>query len=247
MNVHVPRARQGTGGFTLLEIVIVVTVLAILAGAAVPLASKAFQSKARAVTSAEQDELAEAITLYFTDVMAFPAGIDDLWIKPSGAAGWTGPYLPSTTTDRLSGDSDWSVDGWSRPYVLSVSGDVLTVTSAGADGSTATSDDVEIEIDVTHIRREQTLAALELINQAVQLYNGENLPDDPLPTNFTLLLEELVDEDLLPTTSGFQADAWGDAYVAVPPNQSPVVAIGSVNLGASAGNGGFAGGDDDDD
>ncbi|MEM7307222.1 MAG: type II secretion system protein GspG [Planctomycetota bacterium] len=221
----------GRQAFTLLEIIIAVSILAVLAGVAVPLVGKAFESKAKSVTSNELDELSESVGMYFFDVGAFPAEIDDLWIEPNGATGWTGPYISSSSTDPLSGKSDWTVDAWSRDYVLYADGDVLTITSTGGDASVGTADDLSVEVDVTHIRRDKTYAALAIINQAVQLYNAANLPTSPLPTSYTMLVEELVDDGLLPATDGFEVDGWGDAYTPVPAGQSPVVLIGSTNLG----------------
>ena len=217
-------------GFTLLEIVIAVTIMAIMAGIAVPLASKAFESKARGVTNNELDELADAVGIYFEDVLDFPGEIDDLWIEPAGVVGWTGPYLPYLSTDQLSGDSDWSVDAWSRPYVLSTLGDALTITSPGADAIAGNADDLEVEIDATPIRREHTRDQLDVLNQAVELYNGINLPDTPLSTTYSFLIQKLVDDGFMPTKTGYEVDAWGDDLVLVPAGLSPPVKIGSVNL-----------------
>ena len=222
-------------GFTLLEIVIAVSILAILAGLAVPMASKAFESRARNATRAELDRLAEAVATYFEDVLAFPAEIDDLWIAPRGATGWTGPYVPSMSTEALSGDADWNVDAWALAYEVSQAGDVLTLTSGGSDRTVGTADDLAISVDATPIRRARTLAILTVLNQAIQSYNATHLPEEPLPTSIPLLLQDLVGAGLLPTRSGFEQDAWGDPFVPVPPGESPVVAVGSVHVGATGG------------
>jgi prepilin-type N-terminal cleavage/methylation domain-containing protein len=218
-------------GFTLLEIVIAVAILAILAGAVLPLAGKAFQSKARAATRNEAAAIAEAVGLYVHDTLAFPAAVDELLVRPAGVLGWTGPYLPYMTDDPLSAESDWTVDAWSRPYALALVGDVLTIASGGPDGETGGDDDVVFQVDATPVRRARTLEQLAVLNRAVGIYNDSHLPDDPLPTAFALLLEELVDAGLLPSPSGLETDAWGDGFTPMPPGQSPVVAIGSVNVG----------------
>ncbi len=223
---------RGEGGFSLLEIVIAVTVLSVMLGMAVPVASMAFQSKAKRSTRAELDQLAEGVAAYFEDVNDFPAEIDDLLIEPTGVSGWTGPYLAMDSTDPLSGDSDWTVDAWSRDYVVTESGLVLTVASTGADGVSGTEADIAITIDGTPIRRRQTLATLVTINVAVTQYNGIYLPGTPLSTTWDIALNQLVTANLLPAKEGYETDEWGDAFVPVPAGQSPVVQIGSVNVGS---------------
>lgn len=227
-------SRFSRSGFTLLEIIITVAILAILTGISMPLASKAFESKARTATRREAADIAEAVQRYVHDTLEFPGSVLDLTMAPDGVAGWTGPYLPYTTDDPLSGESDWTVDAWSRPYQIDVRDDVWSIASGGPDRTVGTPDDIVFEVDATPMRRERTLDQLAVLNQAVSVYNATHLPDDPLPTTWPLLLEALVDSGALPTTAGYTVDAWGDAFRPDPPGRSPVVKVGSVHIGLSS-------------
>lgn len=222
-----PRARAG---FTLLELVVVVAILAVLSGAAVPVASKYFNSRARAATRTEMDELAEASLEYFRDVGRLPTGVANL-ISDPGRTGWTGPYLAVSSTDAWSGATDLSVDAWARAYAFTATGaSVLELRSRGEDGVLGDATDLVVRVDVTPVRREKTLYQLEQVNRAIGSYNARYLPGSPLPTRYSNLLSRLVSRGLLPATTPFAADGWGAAFVPDPAGRSPVVAVTSVNL-----------------
>lgn len=224
------RAPRRSGGFTLLEIVIALAVLSIMVGAVMPVASMAFQSKAKRTTREELTELADAAVEYFRDLNVLPSGVADL-INDPGLAEWNGPYLMTAYDDPLSGLTDSYVDAWSRPYQFNLpSASELQIVSGGEDGAFGTVTDLDVRLDVTSIRREKTLVLLETINQAVTSYNGQFLPDTPLPTSFGGMLSQLVATGFLPSTSEFALDAWGDGFVPVPQGMTPVVGVGSVNL-----------------
>jgi len=235
------RRRNGGAGFTLLEIVIAVAIVAILSGIAIPLAAKAFESKAKAATRREAGDVAEAVGLFVHDTLALPTSPLDLLVEPGGVDGWTGPYLPYATDDPLSGESDWTVDAWSRAYSITTADDVFTITSGGPDGTVGTDDDIAFAVDATPFRRARTVEQLARLNRAIASYNATHLPDDPLPTAYAMLLEALLDADLLPSAEGFEADAWGDAFHADPPGKSPVVAVASSNVGSAVPGGGGGG------
>lgn len=127
-------SRHGKGGFTLLELIVVVTILAILMGVVAPrimdAPDKARQSRAKT----DMKALATALQAYKLDNFNYPStqqGLEALVRKPSGspeAPNWkNGGYLASTELPK---------DPWGRTYLYVSPGqhgdfDVYTL---GADG-----------------------------------------------------------------------------------------------------------------
>ena len=119
------------GGFTLIEILVVVVILGILAAIVVPRVLER-PGEAR-VTRAKQDiqNIVTALSLYKLDNYVYPGteqGLEALVAKPSGqpeAPNWKGPYL-----DRV------PKDPWNRPYLYQHPGQHgdIDVYSYGADG-----------------------------------------------------------------------------------------------------------------
>lgn len=222
----------GQSGFSLIELVVVMAILTVLAGAAVPVVSKGLTRARVQETRRELDELAPALTAYFEDTGRFPPTFDDLERDGADVPGWTGPYLRARVGTSAGTSASLEQDAWDQPYSIGlVDGTALTVTSPGIDGRLGTEDDLALALDVTPVLRRRTLAELALLNQAVAAYNATHLPAAPLPRAMDDLLEALVEADLLPAgLDGLDTDAWGDAYRPDPPDQDPVVILQSQNL-----------------
>lgn len=225
----VPTARRG---FTLLEILIVVAVMAMLAGAAIPVASRALTSAARKATREELVQLGVAAQEYFRDTNVAPRDIRDLE-RDTGAEGWAGPYVSASAEDPSAAGGDRARDAWSRDYRVRLTGDVLTITSAGSDASLDTDDDVRIQVDFTPIRREETLEELQTINRAVTLYNGLRGADDPLPGAWSAALAKLVQAGFLVEVGAYANDAWGNPYTSASDERSPLVRVVSPSVGGA--------------
>lgn len=105
-------------GFTLVEVLVVIVVLAVIAAIVLP---KFVNSGLRSREAALKSNLRivrEAINLFQTDTGLFPASLDDLsattappkGLTSSGAladidpADWNGPYLESVPNDPISGE-----------------------------------------------------------------------------------------------------------------------------------------------
>ncbi|KMN32144.1 type II secretion system protein G [Chromobacterium sp. LK1] len=124
------RARQG--GFTLLELLVVLLIIALLAGYVGPkLFSQVDKAKVKA-TQAQMRTLGDALVQYRLDVGSYPSseqGLDALVKAPPGVAGWHGPYLAQ----------DVPLDAWGRPYQLQVPGreaeaEILSLGEEGRAG-----------------------------------------------------------------------------------------------------------------
>jgi len=224
-----PRSQSG---FSLIEIVIVMAILAVLAGTMVPMVGKTATRGKIAETRAELAALPAAVSAYFEDVGSLPPSFTDLEQNASAAAGWAGPYLIAILSASASTTSSLAMDAWNRNYAVSVTGaSTLTVTSLGPNGATGGGDDIVQLVDVTPVRRTQTMNELHTINLAIQAYNSTHLPATPLPGNYPALLSALVTGGYLPGgTSTWDTDGWGAAYAPDPPGGSPVVAVASPNV-----------------
>lgn len=225
----IQRSRSSRAGFSLIEMVVAVTILTILVGAAIPLTSKIVNSTARRATISELIGLSDAAREYFEDTGALPQSIGDLLVDPS-INGWTGPYLGGVTTDRLTGSSSFEVDGWSRPYSVTIAGDVWTCTSSAGDAAAGTADDIDVTLDVTGVRRQVSQDRLAVINVAINRYNADWGSSEPLPADWNLAFSRLVARGYLPNTNVYQLDGWGDTFTADPAGVLPVVRATSANL-----------------
>lgn len=243
---HHTGLRRAHAGFTLLELIVVIAIMAIVVGAAVPVTGKVLTYKAKKATRDELQTLSDASSDFFRDTGRLPASVGEL-LTTTGDAGWSGPYLAGVVTDAVTGHSGYEVDAWSRPYSFQVVGDQLTIRSSGEDDQYGDSGDPNIALNVTPIRREQTLDELKLINQAIVLYNGQFQITDPLDTQWSQAVDQLVGRGLLPSGGDYLTDAWGRAYEPDPPAVSPVVKVRSPSVVAvHPGSGDDAGSDLDD-
>lgn len=221
--------RRPKGAFTILEMIVVISIMAIVAGTAIPLASTAIHSKARRATLEELETLQPNVVDYFRDTGQLPTALTDLESDP-GVTGWTGPYLHAFGNDRISGLSRSAVDAWSHAYRLESTTSTLTITSAGRSGAMDDGDDISVTIDVTSVRREDSLRTIEIVDRAIQLYNASWLTTDPLPADYSALLDKLVARGYLPAAAPFELDGWGDAFVPDPAGLTPVVQVTSTHL-----------------
>ncbi len=103
-------ARRDDAGFTLLELLVVLGILALLAAFAGP---QVLRYLGRAKTEAARVQISAistALELYALENGAFPpqqAGLQALVQAPAGATAWRGPYIKR---------ADGLVDPWGRPY-----------------------------------------------------------------------------------------------------------------------------------
>lgn len=112
------------GGFTLLEVVIVLAVISTLAGAVVPLVTAARRAQALDTARIELAALADALERYYYERGAFPARLD--------AAGFYGAFAqPGVGDDRL--HDEFGTRGLYR-LVLTADPDVASVYSVGDNG-----------------------------------------------------------------------------------------------------------------
>ena len=102
---HELRHRQS--GFTLVEILLVVIIIAILASVALPRITGRKKESEIAATKAEIANLGTALSLYEMDMGEFPKSLQDLFASPGGSDKWKGPYL----------EKGMPKDKWDHDYI----------------------------------------------------------------------------------------------------------------------------------
>jgi general secretion pathway protein G len=117
-------------GFTLLELLVVLGIIAMLAGLVGPQVMKHMgESKVKAA-KVQIEDLAQTLDMYKLDVGSYPTseqGLNALIESPDGAQRWNGPYLRKSKVP---------LDPWQQEYKYASPGEhgKFDVSSLGADG-----------------------------------------------------------------------------------------------------------------
>jgi general secretion pathway protein G len=126
---------QQNGGFTLIEILVVMAIIAMLA---VMVAPNLFNQQAGAMRDVARTEIATleaALDIYRLDVGEYPDTLDGLMEDDTDRASWNGPYLRRAVP----------TDPWDNEYIYEGNGREFTLLSYGADGvSGGEEDDADI-------------------------------------------------------------------------------------------------------
>jgi general secretion pathway protein G len=124
------RRNKHQAGITLIEMLVVVTIIALFAALVVPsMFKKSDQAKVTAAR-AQINSFMTALGAYKLDTGVFPSteeGLQALRVKPANLDQWQGPYLPKEVP----------LDPWHHPYVYKYPGehgDEPDIISYGADG-----------------------------------------------------------------------------------------------------------------
>ena len=136
---HPRSAQSSQAGFTLVELMLVLVILAILAGLVLPkFTGRAEQAKETAAKT-QISTFATALGAYEVDTGSYPstqAGLRALVVQPSDVPNWRGPYL----------ESDITLDPWLHPYIYEYPGKLnpsgYDIISMGLDGQQGTADDI---------------------------------------------------------------------------------------------------------
>ena len=133
-------ALKGRGrGFTLVEMLLVLVILATLAAIVIPkFAGRTEQARETAAKS-QIATLCTALDAFEVDCGYYPRtadGLDPLLVEPRNAKGWRGPYLAKAI----------AADPWQNPYVYECPGRHndrgYNLLSMGPDGRRDTEDDI---------------------------------------------------------------------------------------------------------
>jgi general secretion pathway protein G len=108
-------ARRAQGAFTLVELLLVMTILAILAGIVLPKLSGRGEEARVAAAKTQISTLGTALGAYEVDNGNYPrgqSGLQALMVKPRDAMNWHGPYM----------EKEIPPDPWQHPYVYQCPG-----------------------------------------------------------------------------------------------------------------------------
>jgi len=122
--------RRGQAGVTLIEMLVVVTIIGLFAALVVPRMLKKSDTARITAARAQINAFMTALGTYKLDTGTFPTneqGLQALRDKPADVNQWAGPYLPQ----------EIPVDPWGHPYSYKFPGehgDEPDVICYGADG-----------------------------------------------------------------------------------------------------------------
>jgi general secretion pathway protein G len=122
--------RSSESGFTLVEILVVITIIGLIMGLIGPrVLNYLGESKSKAA-KIQIDSFGSALDLFFLDAGRYPTSSEGLKLlvqRPSNVASWNGPYLKGGVVPN---------DPWGNPYVYRAPGQqgAYEITSLGADG-----------------------------------------------------------------------------------------------------------------
>ena len=116
---------KGQRGFTLVELLLVLVILALIAGLVLPgIIGKAESAKAKAASS-QISRISMSVESFYLDTGSTPSSLDDLVNEPAGESGWNGPYIKNSLLK----------DPWGQEYKFRVPGEHgdFDIWSFGAD------------------------------------------------------------------------------------------------------------------
>ena len=127
----VKKRMKRQAGFTLVELLVVLVILALIIGFAAPQVMKYLGGAKTDSAGIQIGRLSGILDLYRLDVGRYPntdEGLNVLLEEPAGATGWNGPYIKK---------ADALIDPWGRPYVYLYPGEngEFDLYSLGADAT----------------------------------------------------------------------------------------------------------------
>ena len=132
----------GDTGLTLVELLVVLAILALVAGLAAPQVLRYLGSARTEVTKTQINNLVSAVELFYLDVGKYPTndeGLKALVSPPNNTPKWKGPYLRKAKTALN--------DAWGNPYLYKISNDrqsfeIISLGQDGRPGGTGANQDI---------------------------------------------------------------------------------------------------------
>lgn len=123
--------RRGRGGFTIIEVLVIITIMGIIAAVVVPRLFGRIGQSRQAKAMSDASSIATTVNTFLIDMGKLPdtGNLDFLMTAPSGVSGtWRGPYL---------NNKEALIDPWGNAYMIRVPGEKnvdFDIVSYGADG-----------------------------------------------------------------------------------------------------------------
>ena len=133
MNNRTRQRRAARSGFTLIEIMLVLVIIAAVAGIAVFNLAGAQDAAFKKTAAGQINSLKTQLDFYKLQMRSYPPTLEALYEAPSDAdkSVWT-----QVSRDPI------KPDPWNRPFEYKVEGDSYTLRSLGPDGQSGTEDDI---------------------------------------------------------------------------------------------------------
>ena len=125
-----PARRDRSGGFTLVELLVVLVILGLVMGLVGPRVLNYLTSSRTRAAALQLSSFKSSLDLFYLDMGRYPSrseGLSALVVRPGSAQGWNGPYLQQQAVPA---------DPWGNAYQYTVPGDKAPyrILSYGADG-----------------------------------------------------------------------------------------------------------------
>jgi general secretion pathway protein G len=140
---EIARRKQGQEGFTLVEMLVVITIIGLIMGLIGPrVLNYLSESKVKAA-KIQMQSFAGALDLFYLDAGRFPStaeGLAALVRQAPGVAAWNGPYLKGGNVPN---------DPWNHGYVYRSPGehapyDIISYGSDGQEGGSGVAEDISL-------------------------------------------------------------------------------------------------------
>lgn len=140
-HVLAPIAPPGRRGFTLIEVIVAVAIVAVLAGAITPMVFRELMQAREDATVRELDAHGAALLDFYEDTGRLPTSAEGLGalVTDPGAPGWQGPYVAADRGDPV---EEVTTDAFGHAYVYEpaprtdpLDAADAVIVSAGSDGA----------------------------------------------------------------------------------------------------------------
>jgi general secretion pathway protein G len=137
-------ARPGEQGFTLVEMLVVITIIGLIMGLIGPrVLNYLSESKVKAA-KIQMQSFASALDLFHLDASRYPStseGLAALVRRTPGVQAWNGPYLKGGVVPN---------DPWNHPYIYRAPGehgafDIVSLGSDGQEGGSGAAADISLD------------------------------------------------------------------------------------------------------
>jgi general secretion pathway protein G len=137
------KRREGQRGFTLIEMLVVITIIGMIMGLIGPRVLN-YMSESKVKTARIQlQSFGNSLDLFYLDAGRYPSTSEGLaaLVRPTGGvSGWAGPYLKGGAVPN---------DPWNNPYVYRSPGqrgpyDIISYGADGQEGGTGLAEDISV-------------------------------------------------------------------------------------------------------